>query len=1448
MPSPPKNRGSDALPAQNGPVARLLGYLNFSNGRTDPGFLKEFNEYCADDPIGGPTRTRPAAAVRDGLLATLTDLWGKVPAFSDVAQADAVIRLAFDKCLPAYRAHHADLLFHLPEHDFEHPLFLARILEAVLEQGGPWDDSDRIVAGCVDRLNDFLGHRPVAILENGRKMEPYAHERFRPIPLYVQSVGAGFGRYHHLVDRTLKFFRETPENILRDSYFELENLEELALDVRAHDHMHPVNKRTNYMFGEWDPHRIDLKGNYRRFVVRKIILDALLRWMESQEGVEPEEVLFDASAVLCGTMLMASSISGSGPSTFDSSITLSGLLPKVARQRDAFYERILQTATGARARRLKKQENLTRQPFGHVRQRLNIELANFGARQVQFRHLAQIYARMGYAEASRKQAALIPSTSVRFETEIRWRIASAHQKLERGDLCGAAPLAAELTDQLHRGIECGALVDPWNILGFQGQFPLFFAREDSLPDQRVEILLDLVDEIFGVFSRLLNEASAQGRGAILEEIGERYRVLADVWDGYATTTVEDLPKVSGRECYESAMHVSRALGEWRQAGEAAGDISFWRQHVAEFQSAKAYALVVEALLQRNDAVASMGLLMQWLSQAEEAGVEVGGHSLFQLLLRWMDLVITTGRSGGDRAGLAALFRRLFDYLEANAGDMWVVPALDALGLRSAVEQEPAVAEVSEAEAEDEEDDDDGGLFEAAWDDVIWRDSADDGNFGDTLDEHVANPQDTEFELLARKLEPRLRFLSTVAELWQKAAVILAGQGPIAQSDLRDARGVSLAEVVESWRERTLEMQAGLGRLMASLRQFEVSASSGDFDSNIEFDTQHQTKLFLLHNVINTTIGYRLAERYLACCQIETPPAARGTSRKKLKLEDLQLDVFRGVFRRDQSIVRRRLPDLMKLLQKKPLLYVSLENGGDPEQVLEVRSLQAGMRFLLSQLPSLGLVDDTWHLLYTAFRMEKTLPPRGQAVTEFDRLFRIALRSSLEAVCRSATSWRLPAPSAAVTRRGKSRCTCRQEQRRPLKARVFSEPSIIGDRCRRCIPCRRVKRPIQGRVTAGRGVAGRSHRKLPLHPPRSSRALSFHVPSWLGPGVDLESLGQERIGWRNASLVALVSGAVNAFRDLWSRHSATMRLSTVEALQSEMDWRDVQKFIKAYGHDLFHARMLMIGNVRAILHNGVDWFLQHLDENEDPLHPVPLLEALRTGQADSNDVEHWMELIYGAIVDKFDRFLEYNTTTTQSDYGEMLYCLLDFLRVEAGYDRDAWQLAPENVCHELFSELGRTQAARVWEQLYQERTSERAEGHVKALKTAEQQHGMRLPSLSDHIHERFVKPLAVNRMLALVPRAVQDARSAKARSVAFESLRKEIDEYLESTSGSGIDVPAWLRNLEREVERVLESEGSPRDAHDPDVRLAPTRLTLKQTQRQIESCQRLVRELFDHRRT
>jgi len=79
----------------------------------------------------------------------------------------------------------------------------------------------------------------------------------------------------------------------------------------------------------------------------------------------------------------------------------------------------------------------------------------------------------------------------------------------------------------------------------------------------------------------------------------------------------------------------------------------------------------------------------------------------------------------------------------------------------------------------------------------------------------------------------------------------------------------------------------------------------------------------------------------------------------------------------------------------------------------------------------------------------------------------------------------------------------------------------------------------------------------------------------------------------------------------------------------------------------------------------------------------------------------------------------------------------------------------------------------------------------------------LPSISDRLSEQFVKPLAVNRMRALLPEVLRDSRLGRTASPAFAALKAEIDEYLNTTNGSGIDVPSWLRTLEREIDRLLD---------------------------------------------
>ena len=73
------------------------------------------------------------------------------------------------------------------------------------------------------------------------------------------------------------------------------------------------------------PHRIDNQGRYRRFILEQVTLNALLSRVEQPGELAADELLFEAAAVLCGTMLMASGTSGSGPDAYDSTLSLAML-------------------------------------------------------------------------------------------------------------------------------------------------------------------------------------------------------------------------------------------------------------------------------------------------------------------------------------------------------------------------------------------------------------------------------------------------------------------------------------------------------------------------------------------------------------------------------------------------------------------------------------------------------------------------------------------------------------------------------------------------------------------------------------------------------------------------------------------------------------------------------------------------------------------------------------------------------------------------------------------------------------------------------------------------------------------------------------------------------------------------------------------------------------------
>src|SRR5579883_1100953 len=223
-----KHLGETVLNAQLEQIvsaSALLGYLNFSDGRPDPRWQKQLNDAYAFFAEHG--EAAPWQALCDWLRDALHRLHAEgSAAFRDVSQAEDVLTLTV-RVLPAYRRHHADLLAHLDDADLFGPFFLARVFEAVLAQRAAGEeDADTLIAAVVARLNDFVGHRPIAILETRPQGEPYDHERHRPLPLYLKGAGVAYGPYHDLIARALDILKNTDPALRAEAQFDFDLLDE----------------------------------------------------------------------------------------------------------------------------------------------------------------------------------------------------------------------------------------------------------------------------------------------------------------------------------------------------------------------------------------------------------------------------------------------------------------------------------------------------------------------------------------------------------------------------------------------------------------------------------------------------------------------------------------------------------------------------------------------------------------------------------------------------------------------------------------------------------------------------------------------------------------------------------------------------------------------------------------------------------------------------------------------------------------------------------------------------------------------------------------------------------------------------------------------------------------------------------------------------------------------
>ena len=164
---------------------------------------------------------------------------------------------------------------------------------------------------------------------------------------------------------------------------------------------------------------------------------------------------------------------------------------------------------------------------------------------------------MGYPDAAKRQTDEVAAASSRMTCRIDCLMTLGRRAIRTGNLRKGSEVPATAFDLLQRGIECGAMLDPWDIIGFGGNFSLYPGPDSGVHDSRVDSMVTLVEHLFGYTAHVWSEAAAQDDQVVYQEMDRQYREMAEWWRTYAAHTVSSIEAADPME----VLRISQTGGE-----------------------------------------------------------------------------------------------------------------------------------------------------------------------------------------------------------------------------------------------------------------------------------------------------------------------------------------------------------------------------------------------------------------------------------------------------------------------------------------------------------------------------------------------------------------------------------------------------------------------------------------------------------------------------------------------------------------------------------------------------------------------------------------------------------------------------------------------------------------------------------------------------------------------
>jgi hypothetical protein len=289
-------------------------------------------------------------------------------------------------------------------------------------------------------------------------------------------------------------------------------------------------------------------------------------------------------------------------------------------------------------------------------------------------------------------------------------------------------------------------------------------------------------------------------------------------------------------------------------------------------------------------------------------------------------------------------------------------------------------------------------------------------------------------------------------------------------------------------------------------------------------------------------------------------------------------------------------------------------------------------------------------------------------------------------------------------------------------------------------------------------------------------------------------------------------------ETWMTHARQLRLSVLERVRDDKAFATTREFVERYGAGLFTQHLLAPSSLRGILRGGVRHYLERLLERDvgevaaaTAVRPERLLADLQAGTLPLRQATGRIRFVLESIAENHAEYRDWNSTTTQSDRGEMLHILLDQLRLKSEYDRIAWTLRPVSMAHRVLARRGMAAAAAAWRGRMRDETKDTAAGLIDRLAAIEAEWGVRLASIRDRVRRPFTVALEQDELEAQVRPAVAELVRDEVATGAGDRLEAMATAFLGVASGSGVEVPDWLERLgaavDAEIERADVAAGS-----------------------------------------